>query len=256
VADISAGLPAAASALLRPSLTGAGRAGHVLAAFPTAVYLAVEGEVVAVVTSDGLRLPGSLVVAASSRTGPFATVRVGDRAVVGAGAVQAGALHLVVRRWWRPTGPVRRGSTAQWAASAETVARLLPPVPAPLPADLVGTAPADLLGLGPGLTPAGDDVLAGMLVTPNQPRPPELLAVVRAAATRTTTLSATLLRHASLGYAVPPLVRLLDAMSDPTTTDLGRAVDELLAVGHTSGAALAHGVVTAVRAGTPERKVA
>jgi hypothetical protein len=256
VADISAGLPAAASALLRPLLTGARRAGRVLAVFPTAVYLAVEGEVVAVVTSDGLRLPGSLVVAASSGTCPFAAVRVGDRAMVGSGAVQAGVLRLVVRRWWRPAEPVRRGSPAQWSASAETVGRLLPPVPAPLPADLVSTAPGDLLGLGPGLTPAGDDVLAGMLVTPQPARSPELLAVVPAAATRTTALSATLLRHASLGYAVPPLVRLLDAMSGTTTTGIGRAVDDLLAVGHTSGAALAHGVVTAVRAGTSAQKVA
>ncbi len=105
-----------------------------------------------------------------------------------------------------------------------------------------------LLGLGPGLTPAGDDVLAGALVTlvaAADPRAVALRAGVRAAAPqRTTAVSAALLRHAGRGECGPELADLLRALAgaaDPVVA-LGR----LCAVGHSSGAALAWGVLLAL----------
>jgi hypothetical protein len=79
--------------------------------------------------------------------------------------------------------------------------------------------------------------------------------VVRSdAANRTTSISAVLLREAADGFAVPALVALVDALhqgSDlgrPTTpAALEQVVVRLLAVGHSSGAALAHGAVAAAR---------
>jgi Protein of unknown function (DUF2877) len=73
-------------------------------------------------------------------------------------------------------------------------------------------------------------------------------------ATRTTSISAALLRDAADGFAVPALVDLVDALQEadhvgkPTTdTALADVVGRLLAVGHTSGAALGHGAVAAAR---------
>jgi hypothetical protein len=120
-------------------------------------------------------------------------------------------------------------------------------------------AVAALLGLGAGLTPQGDDVLAGVLVT-LAARPATRLQwlgdfVVSRAPSRTTTLSAGLLRDAADGFAIPALVDLVDAVHEvddppgrPTAHGgLTEAVVRLLAVGHTSGAALAHGVLATAR---------
>jgi hypothetical protein len=117
-----------------------------------------------------------------------------------------------------------------------------------------------LLGLGAGLTPQGDDVLAGLLVglaaVPRASRLARRLGaiVTGLAASRTTTLSAALLCDAADGFAVPALVDLVDGLhevesSHRTTTrrTLADVVVRLLAVGHTSGAALAHGAVAAAR---------
>jgi len=117
------------------------------------------------------------------------------------------------------------------------------------------------VGLGSGLTPAGDDVLAGALVAlaAGGHRHALVAAVLEALPGRTTALSAVLLRHACDGLAVPALVDVVDgfqAAGDGRTTDLPGRVGRLLAVGHSSGAALAHGAVAAVSATRPVTEVA
>ena len=112
-----------------------------------------------------------------------------------------------------------------------------------------------LLGLGPGLTPAGDDLLAGLLVglsaRPDL-RDPLAAAVQRHAPARTTWLSAELLRLAAAGLAAPAVVAVADALAGHGGDDaLPRALPALLAVGHTSGPALARGLLLA--AGTTAR---
>jgi len=106
-----------------------------------------------------------------------------------------------------------------------------------------------LLGRGPGLTPLGDDVLAGMLVTLTALGHPEamtLRAVVLAGLGRTTFVSAALLRHAADGECVPQVAGLLGALGgDPAAVPVAAAA--LLAVGHSSGAGLAHGVLAGLR---------
>jgi len=72
--------------------------------------------------------------------------------------------------------------------------------------------PESLLGLGPGLTPSGDDLLAGALLARARrgaaPAPPEaLLSVARR---RTTTLACNLLELAARGLADERLVNLAD----------------------------------------------
>jgi hypothetical protein len=218
--------------------------------FPTAVYLDTGDEVVALVTTDALRLPCALVLAASSGARPFATLRSGDVAVVGAGVVAIGDRQFLVRRWWRPARLRPLQPVPRLAARADVLEEMLPPLPAELPAERRSWRPATLVGLGPGLTPAGDDVLAAMLLTLSAV-PGSTAAVAGLVAetapllTRTTALSATLLRHATEGRGIPEVTGLIDALAG--SGDLAASADRLVAVGHSSGTALAHGVLAATR---------
>jgi hypothetical protein len=125
-----------------------------------------------------------------------------------------------------------------------------------------------LLGLGPGLTPSGDDVLAGMLVglhhldwtrgaelrrAAGRGQPPASVVrdtiatrVLVDAPTRTATLSAALLGHAARGEAASEVTAVLNSLCG--RRPLSPALMRLLAVGHTSGYDTACGLLAAGRA--------
>ncbi|MGZ4199645.1 MAG: oxamate carbamoyltransferase subunit AllH family protein [Thermoleophilia bacterium] len=118
------------------------------------------------------------------------------------------------------------------------------------------TAACGLLGSGPGLTPAGDDVVAGALAAlALMERLPlaAAAAVTAAAPSRTTALSASLLVAAARGQVVPEAARTLRALArgddDETVGALAR---RLFAVGATSGHDLALGLATALTSATPD----
>ena len=234
----------AASTALRDVLSGPPRTARVLGVHPSCVYLLAGSELVALETSDALGLPCSVRLAAVRTEGPFARVRRDDSAEVGGGLLRAGPVTVRVARWWAPRPP-RSGRTV---CRTDKLAGLLAGHPAPVRVDgEVG----DLLGLGPGLTPAGDDVVAGLLVgLHHRPdlRDPLAAEVARLAPTRTTALSAALLRHAAAGRAVPTLTAVADALTGAGEDgDLETALARLLRVGDTSGTALAHGLLRAAR---------
>ncbi|WP_338703051.1 DUF2877 domain-containing protein [Streptomyces sp. Q6] len=107
-----------------------------------------------------------------------------------------------------------------------------------------------VLGLGPGATPSGDDLLCGLLLAARLThRPPHWLPaltdVVRQAPGHTPPVSAALLRHAADGYCVPQAAHLLRAAA--TGADLSAPVTALLAVGHSSGSDLLHGLCAGAR---------
>ncbi|MFC0039382.1 DUF2877 domain-containing protein [Actinomadura rayongensis] len=272
-------LPGAASTALRGVLDGPPRAARVLARFPTALYLELRGpgepKVVAVVTSDAARPPNAVVLAAAARDRPF--LRVGDRAGarVGEGRVEAGGLVVRARRRFDPRPALGAPSSATVALGLRAVERALAgaaggldghPAPALLAGrcagdDLAGAVEAAerIVGLGPGLTPSGDDILAGLLAAlrlvggalrdgARAVRLAEWLgaAVTEDADTRTTSLSATLLHCAARGETSAEVGALLRGVAgrEPPVPALRR----LLAVGHTSGADLAQGVVAGARA--------
>lgn len=267
----------AASTLARRLLTGDAAEGHVLGAFPTACYLQLAGDVLVLEAVDALRLPGAVVVPAPSAVRPFGQVRAGDVARVEDGALSVGVLGCVVVRWWQPRRPRPAANREAYDdRPLSAVAALLPSLSPPVATRLAGLvdalgAGADpaaqvgaLLGLGQGLTPEADDVLSGMLVALSDGSPSPgpgvdatsadglRFAVRRLAPSRTTALSAALLAQAADGYAVPALLDLVDALHQPpssVTTPEGvrRAVVRLLAVGHTSGAALARGALAGAR---------
>lgn len=109
----------------------------------------------------------------------------------------------------------------------------------------------DLLGLGPGSTPAGDDFLAGYttgrlwLGTPLPPLPDT---------SRTTWLSAEILRDAADGLVWKRSKDVLESLSLNDPAALLKAVERILGWGHTSGRAWLAGLSAAV-SDTIERNV-
>lgn len=96
-----------------------------------------------------------------------------------------------------------------------------------------------LAGLGGGLTPAGDDFLAGVMLWAWLAHPtPQRLghSIVEAAAGKTTRLSAAFLRAAERGHCSDAWHRLLAALAKGGEEDLAQATLEVLSHGHTSGA--------------------
>ena len=118
-------------------------------------------------------------------------------------------------------------------------------------AEAVRRAIEGLVGLGPGLTPAGDDFLAGLALVAAQPgsrnaRFPGLAAeVLDRRPSATTLLSATTLREALRGRARESLLDLLHQLvHGDGGADLADAVARVAAIGHTSGTDLLSGVAT------------
>jgi hypothetical protein len=96
-----------------------------------------------------------------------------------------------------------------------------------------------LAGLGNGLTPSGDDFLAGVMLwawLAHAAREPFCHSLLEAAAPRTTTLSAALLRSAASGECSAPWHRLLEALADSDQGQWLAATDDIMSLGNTSGA--------------------
>lgn len=134
---------------------------------------------------------------------------------------------LQITRWWHPPR-APRVPMATWNGAFG----LLPDIEA-------------LLGRGLGLTPEGDDLVAGWLVMARSIGHPKFAAiraeVLEASATRTTSFSSALLECAGEGYGVAPLIDYVTSHLDGRN-DISIARARLVEVGHTSGQALAMGV--------------
>jgi hypothetical protein len=257
-------LPGAASTVVAALVGGPRLTGEVVAATRTLTAVLVDhgtGPVLLCVTGPAaVRLPCAMVT-----PWPVSGLRPGQPAVVGHGELRIGeadGVIVTVSRWWRvrpaTIGDVglARSRTAGLAdgtgldggivaASGRLGLALLCGDDAELTDAVDG-----LLGLGPGLTPAGDDVLAGALVVAAAlGRAARLASAVEAAVPfrRTTAVSAGLLPHAAHGLAVPQLATYLAALG-AARGDVESAERRLLDVGHTSGAALRLGAVVALAA--------
>lgn len=119
-----------------------------------------------------------------------------------------------------------------------------------------GPGLARLLGLGPGLTPLGDDWLAGWLLRRRLPPrgatasvdlpghdSPDMITtyLVEGAAQRTTRLSRAWLRAAALGWVDAPWNQLLHALATGVAEEIDRAAARILRHGATSGYAMLAG---------------
>jgi hypothetical protein len=144
----------------------------------------------------------------------------------------------------RLTGPVSEGFVAVDGAHVwDPALTLTAPIGVAPDELLVDRDPAaigaELIGRGPGLTPEGDDVVAGMAgVGAAASRHDEVAALLGTdLRRRTTALSATLLELAARGMGPEPLQAVLAGRAG--------ALERLLAMGHTSGRAYARGAATA-----------
>jgi Protein of unknown function (DUF2877) len=122
------------------------------------------------------------------------------------------------------------------AAGASALARWLARDAAPQP-------PAQaraLIGLGPGLTPSGDDLIAGALIALRAFSHPDAAEQLGAwalplAATRTGAISRAHLAAAAAGEGAEPLHRALAAICAAAEVDLERELDAADRIGHCSG---------------------
>lgn len=156
-------------------------------------------------------------------------------------ALAVGPVNIDLRRAgaWQPIprwSRLRHVDPAAWPPSEALPPELCDPLERMLHGIIVGdeagcrVGAIGLVGRGPGLTPAGDDVLVGVLFALWVWRPAsEWTELIRdATVPRTTTLSAAFIRAAAAGEAVEPWHRLANGETD--------AVAGILSIGHTSGA--------------------
>lgn len=222
--------------------------GRVMASFRRAAYFELAGSVLAVTTPDVP--PGPLHL----RLRTLPRLEVGDPMVATAARLTIGP-HRIARAElvsWRPPvvpGPelaARAGAGMDLLPEAGSSALADDPAAAAvrdaLRRDDLPAAVAVLAGRGPGLTPAGDDVLAGLLL---------VLAIVgrdrdelerAATAARTHAISLAFLLWAARGQSVAPVHHLLTALADGDGVAVERHRSAVAALGQTSGADLLFGL--------------
>jgi len=272
-----------AAAILFPGATGG-----VLASFERACDLVTDGGEVVALVWGGIG-NGPLNVVLGSR--PDAALPVGARFAVRDRSLTVGdaTFDLARAELWdaRPDWDALRARRAQILAAAD-IARssspglqngsLLkqagPAVEAAVSAfgeawqrgardELVAVA-RGLCGLGPGLTPAGDDWLAGWLLAQHLSedlRGLRLTAgwydleglIADITADRTTTLSRAFLECAAAGKADETWHALLSALAEEPMTSLpvSQSTDAILAHGDTSGAAMLAGFLAGMATPDP-----
>lgn len=107
-----------------------------------------------------------------------------------------------------------------------------------------------MLGLGHGLTPSGDDFLAGLMVTLHLRGGPAValrdvgLRIVDGADRRTNAISVAMLRAASHGRARERVIVLLRELVAGDPQGVATALARVLAIGSTSGGDMAGGILT------------
>lgn len=278
-------LPAVAGQPLLDLLTGPLRPATVAGVHPAAVIVAVDPmpgigaaptRIVAVVAADGSGVPHGLRIALASREHPFAAVRPGDPAFVGAGGVRLSGFEVRVVRSARTQVPrvsCPPEAVAQIAAAADLVPRGVPAAAvddlraaiARQDATALRRAVRSLVGLGAGSTPGGDDVVAGTLAGLHATGRDVLVHQIWVAARedlarRTTMISADLLRLAADGHGCAEAIAVLvaaarrsrrtDQRAEYDRVALAEALRRLLSLGHTSGADLATGLAIGLSAPT------
>jgi hypothetical protein len=252
---------------------------RVQAIFARACLLVTPGgDLLALVTAEIGDGPRNAVLDRSAPPSLFADLEPGLPAEIQGTSLQVGhlAISLVQVQSWepRPNWSKLRASKApilprlpdllslarQQAPPESLLDLLAEPSPSDPPSAILGAArqalrllqrgwagdraalevgAAKLAGLGRGLTPAGDDFLAGLMLGAwlIHPTPDDICQrLLAAAAPRTTALSAAFLRAASQGECSASWHHLLAALADREETPLDRALPEILAHGQTSGA--------------------
>jgi hypothetical protein len=229
-------IPVAAPVRVRERLAAAGDGPRpVLHASASAIYVDLDGWCLGLVSASATRVPCALW-----STLPDLSPMGGLPVHVESGTLHVGETPVQVTRL-ADVGV--RAVAAEGNRRSERATCLTSSAGLCLPADgrLTLGHLDRLLGRGPGLTPLGDDVLAGWFAARVAVGRPDhvLAAALRRRMAVTTLLSATLLDCALEGEVLPELGAWLAEPTDATT-------EALLAVGATSGAGLLTGAALAL----------
>ena len=226
-----------------PHLSGGSKA-RVLAVFSKATYVQLDSDVVAIVTTEVPRGPLHLRV---HRVPPVEAGQSFFLEPIIAPMARSAALGEGSQRCWapirfdgndllrsRPGLPSADASAIAGSAAVQRASQALNDH------DLLGTV-SQLAGLGPGLTPSGDDVLAGILLVASLTErfsPSELRAAAENA--RTHEISRSFLKWAANGHSIEPVHDLLSAIATGLPTH--KAEQAVAATGATSGCDLLLGL--------------
>lgn len=250
-------IPAAAPAWVRSLVAGPDRPVRVVHRGSDAVYLDADGVCLGVLSARATAVPCGVRTSLAHLPEGLLDESV---AWVGDGRVALGGTDVVVARTVGAAVPpldLARVPTAEQrlaSAAGDRVQHVRDELPEDALAGLVAgradVVPA-LLGRGSGLTPVGDDVLAGWLATTvassTAAGSDVAEEVGRLAASSTTLLSSTLLDCARRGDVIPQYRTVLLDLGAPGDSDVDGSVDALLRVGHTSGAGMVLGTLLALR---------
>lgn len=209
------------------------RGGRVMAAGAGWAWVSGTGMPVHVTGPAGPRGPLTAVIADMPLIAP------GDR------------MHLDTShaRIWHTPPPARLAPVREMRAACDAVRAHGWPDPRALALGRTPDAEAvpALIGRGPGLTPAGDDVLVGYLIARGAMRPGEhrtlATLVLRAARHGTGGPARAFLRMAARGECMDRVAAMRDALLTADGPTLASAVRELEALGRTTGRATLTGLV-------------
>jgi hypothetical protein len=233
--------------------------GRVRAVFSRALYLQVPGGLVALCSTQAPRGPLHIRMTA------LPAVQAGCPVLVTTRSLRIGnhAYPLTAPLWsprLPPASMLRRAhqQARAWLPRLGPTLGLGPAADAELPGDaLAALRRGDLLtfagligGRGAGLTPAGDDILAGALLVARAVRdgsPTDSWTLQQCARRAPTSdIARAFLTCAALGRCIEPAHALLNGLANADRGVVLSAADELHRFGSSSGAALAYGIRTAL----------
>jgi hypothetical protein len=276
--------------LLAAKVLKRARQATVLAAFERSFYLDADGDLIAVIRENLPEGPLNIRVSASwtSDLG-ITTGQHWSFGAYGLTSIDGLVIDVTKAEVWRPKtveGCIDRSSVARgldalkdhlagYPLLDDGLARLvLSGIPAASPIEQAAAPAIDkleralleafqgrvsanvdgttnLIGLGPGLTPSGDDLLGGVLIACHQLHEnavaKRLGDVILKSADRTNVISQAHLRAAALGYGTAPLHDLLDAIIRNDRPDIAEALDATAKIGHSSGIDALAGIILALQ---------
>ncbi len=235
-------------------VAGPAREARVLHAHSNSIYLEFEGGALGILGARSLQLPFGV----RTLMPELPRVGVGEVGEVHDGVVAVGDLRVLVTNIVDTTVPVLSPEAVTWGHEhllglvGDRVAEIsgrLPERAMQLLGDADPQAVPELLGLGEGLTPLGDDVLAGFLATAvairHQGLPDVRSEVALSAFDKTTLIAASLLACAARGEAVPEFRSFMRGIATQHSDVVEQSLDLMLEVGGHSGAGYVIGAMQA-----------
>jgi hypothetical protein len=221
---------------------------------PNLAFLDLEGTSLAILGARAIQMPFGV----RTLMPELPVLAKGTVGQVQDGVVSVGELRVLVTNIVDTTVPVLSAEATEWGREqlrplvGDRVAEFESQLPAEALTALGNADPAavaPLLGVGPGLSPLGDDALAGFLSTAVAIRHPHLAdirsEVALSAFEQTTLVAATMLACAARGEAVPEFRSFASGIAARHHDVVSQSLDLMLEVGGHSGAGLVIGALRA-----------